>query len=168
MKQVITKLSQVVIAGFFLLFPMYVVFIVLSKAWMSLTSIGTRLAALFGVKTVLGVGGHQLLTGLLIIFIWLLCGLLVRVSFIGALSRAMAGLGLGSWASGKWFDKAGANSAFPALRLYGVIELLIGVSGLVVPPVLIAGHHLLENYGPSGSLGFYVAAGLWVGFTLVP
>jgi hypothetical protein len=89
MKQVITKLSQVVIAGFFLLFPMYVVFIVLSKAWMSLTSIGTRLAALFGVKTVLGVGGHQLLTGLLIIFIWLLCGLLVRVSFIGALSRAM-------------------------------------------------------------------------------
>jgi len=84
------------------------------------------------------------------------------------LSVFMAGLGLGSWASGKWFDKAGANSAFPALRLYGVIELLIGVSGLVVPPVLIAGHHLLENYGPSGSLGFYVAAGLWVGFTLVP
>jgi len=84
------------------------------------------------------------------------------------LSVFMAGLGLGSWASGKWFDKAGANTAFPALRLYGVIELLIGVSGLVVPPVLIAGHHLLENYGPSGSLGFYVAAGLWVGFTLVP
>ena len=89
MKQVITKLSQIVIAGFFLLFPLYVVFIVISKAWMSLTTIGTRLAAMFGVKTVLGVGGHQFLTGLLIIFIWLLCGLLVRVSFIGAFSRAM-------------------------------------------------------------------------------
>jgi len=84
------------------------------------------------------------------------------------LSVFMAGLGLGSWASGKWFDTAGANNAFPALRLYGVIELLIGVSGLVVPPVLIASHHLLEHYGPSGSLAFYVAAGLWVGFSLIP
>ena len=89
MKPVITKLSQIVVAGFFLLFPMYVVFIVISKAWLSLTSIGSKLAAMFGVKTVLGVGGHQLFTGLLIIAIWLLCGLLVRISFIGALSRAM-------------------------------------------------------------------------------
>jgi len=89
MKKIITKLSQIVIAGFFLLFPIYVVFIVISKAWMSLTSVGARLAAMFGVKTVFGVGGHQLLTGLLIIFVWLLCGLLVRVSFIGAFSRAM-------------------------------------------------------------------------------
>ena len=89
MKQFIAKLSRIAIAGFFFLFPIYVVFIVISKAWMSLTSVGSRLAAMFGVKTVLGVGGHQLLTGLLIIAIWLLCGLLVRVSFIGTFSRAM-------------------------------------------------------------------------------
>ena len=88
MKQFISKLSEIAIAGFFFLFPIYVVFIVISKAWMSLTSIGSRLAAMFGVKTVLGVGGHQLLTGLLIIAIWLLCGLLVRVSFIAAFGRA--------------------------------------------------------------------------------
>ena len=88
MKRFISKLSQIAIAGFFFLFPIYVVFIVISKAWMSLTSIGSRLAAMFGVKTVLGVGGHQLLTGLLIIAIWLLCGLLVRVSFIAAFGRA--------------------------------------------------------------------------------
>ncbi len=88
MKQFITKLSRIAIAGFFFLFPIYVVFIVLSKAWTSLTSVGSRLAAMFGVKAVLGVGGHQFLTGLLIIAIWLLCGLLVRVSFIGTFSRA--------------------------------------------------------------------------------
>ncbi len=88
MKQFITKLSQIAIAGFFFLFPIYVVFVVISKAWMSLTSTGSKLAAMIGVKTVLGVGGHQLLTGLLIIAIWLLCGLLVRLSFIGAFSRA--------------------------------------------------------------------------------
>ncbi len=88
MKQFVVKLSRIATAGFFFLFPIYVVFIVISKAWISLTSIGSRLAAMFGVKTVLGIGGHQLLTGLLIIAIWLLCGLLVRVSFIGAFSRA--------------------------------------------------------------------------------
>ncbi len=84
------------------------------------------------------------------------------------LSVFMAGLGLGSWASGKWFGKTGSSGTFPALRLYGLIELLIGASGLVVPPLLIAGHRLLENYGPSGSFSFYVAAGLWVAITLIP
>lgn len=88
MKQFLIKLRQIAIAGFFFLFPIYVVFIVISKALMSLTSIGSKLAAMFGVKAVLGVGGYKLFTGLLIIAIWLLCGLLVRVSFIGAFSRA--------------------------------------------------------------------------------
>ncbi len=83
------KLRQIAVAGFFFLFPIYVVFIVISKAWMSLTSIGSKLAAMFGVKTVLGVGGHKLFTGLLIITIWLLCGFLLRISFIGAFSRAV-------------------------------------------------------------------------------
>lgn len=89
MKQFINKVSQIAIAGFFFLFPLYVVFIVISKAWMSLTTIGSKLATMFGVKAFLGVGGHQLFTSLLIIAIWLLCGLLVRVSFIGAFGRAM-------------------------------------------------------------------------------
>ena len=89
MKQFFIKVRGIAIAGFFFLFPIYVVFIVISKAWMSLTSIGSKLAAMFGVKAVLGVGGHKLFTGLLIIVIWLLCGFLVRVSFIGAFSRAI-------------------------------------------------------------------------------
>jgi hypothetical protein len=89
MKQFLTNLRQTVIAGFFFLFPLYVVFIVVSKAWTSLTSIGVKLAAMFGVKTVLGVRGHTLLASLLIIAIWLLCGFLVRVSFIRAFSGAI-------------------------------------------------------------------------------
>ena len=89
MKQFFTNLRQTAIAGFFFLFPLYVVFIVISKAWTSLTSIGSKLASMFGVKTVLGVGGTTLFSSLLIIAIWLLCGLLVRVSFISAFSRAV-------------------------------------------------------------------------------
>jgi hypothetical protein len=89
MKRFLTNLRQTVIAGFFFLFPLYVVFIVISKAWTSLISIGSKLAAMFGVKAVFGVGGHALFTSLLIIAIWLLCGLLVRVSFVNAFSRSM-------------------------------------------------------------------------------
>jgi len=89
MKSFFASLRQTAIAGFFFLFPLYVVFIVISKAWTSITSIGSKLAALFGVKTVLGVGGATLFSSLLIIAVWLLCGLLVRVSFVGAFSRAM-------------------------------------------------------------------------------
>ena len=58
MKQFFANLRQTAIAGFFFLFPLYVVFIVIFKAWTSLTSIGSKLASMFGVKTVLGVGGH--------------------------------------------------------------------------------------------------------------
>ncbi len=88
MKQFLMKLRQIVIAGFFFLFPIYIVFIVISKVWMSLTSGGAKLAAMLGVQTVLGVGGYRLFSALLIVVIWLLCGLLVRLSLIGAFSRA--------------------------------------------------------------------------------
>lgn len=89
MKQFFTNLRQTAIAGFFFLFPLYVVFIVISKAWTSLISVGSKLASMFGVKEVIGVGGATLFSSLLIIAIWLICGLLVRVSFVGAFSRTL-------------------------------------------------------------------------------
>ncbi len=46
------------------------------------------------------------------------------------LSVFMAGLGLGSWASGRWLRPAGdGGPSFRALRLYALIELLIGSVG---------------------------------------
>ena len=67
MSQFFTKLRQIVVAGFFFLFPLYVVFVVISKAWTSLTSIGSKLASMFGVKSVIGVGGTTLFTSLAIV-----------------------------------------------------------------------------------------------------
>jgi hypothetical protein len=61
------------------------------------------------------------------------------------LSVFMAGLGLGSWASGQWLRQRGDRLRLPALRLYAAIELLIVVSGIVVlhprkaRPVFVAG-----------------------------
>ena len=84
------------------------------------------------------------------------------------LSVFMAGLGLGSWASGRWLRRHGDGLRFPALRLYGVVELLIGVSGLIVPYELGWGRNLLGSLGLSSSLAYYSTSGLWVACTLIP
>ncbi len=87
------------------------------------------------------------------------------------LSVFMAGLGLGSWASGKWLRAAAPDVfavRFPALRLYAVLELLIGISAVVVPHELSWGRRILEGLGVSSSWAYYSIAGLWVGLTLIP
>src|SRR5271166_6029476 len=48
------------------------------------------------------------------------------------LSMFMAGLGLGSWLSGRLIRQYGRNIDFPVLRLYAAIEFLIGTGALVV------------------------------------
>lgn len=84
------------------------------------------------------------------------------------LSVFMAGLGLGSWASGAWIRRHGDGIGFPPLRLYAVIELLIGVSGILVPFELHLGHDILEGLGSTSSVEYYVVAGIWVALTLIP
>ncbi len=83
------------------------------------------------------------------------------------LSVFMAGLGVGSWASGRWIART-ESGRMPALRAYALIEFLIGVSGLVVPYELQLGHRMLEHSGLSSSAGFYWLAGLWVTIALLP
>ena len=85
-----------------------------------------------------------------------------------ALSVFMAGLGLGSWASGHWLRRRGERLELPAIRIYALIELLIGVSGTVVPYELVWGRHILERLDLSSSLAYYSASGLWAACTLVP
>jgi|SRR5215469_1061826 len=89
MKTFVTKLRDVAISGFLALFPIYVVFLVFSKAWTRLTSIGAKMSGLFGIKTILGIHAGVALTGLLLVAIWFMTGLLVRISFVNALSRGM-------------------------------------------------------------------------------
>lgn len=84
------------------------------------------------------------------------------------LSVFMAGLGLGSWASGRMLERSKRAVVLPALRIYALIELMIGISAIVVPVVLVWGRHVLECIGLSSSFGYYTIAGLWVAATLVP
>jgi spermidine synthase len=87
------------------------------------------------------------------------------------LSTFMAGLGIGSWAAGHIVRKYAGKLTAPPLHLYGVAEILIGCSAVVVPLELLAGRWVLEHIGNSLSLssgGYYVAAGIWLAFTLIP
>ena len=81
------------------------------------------------------------------------------------LSVFMAGLGLGSWLSGRILRR---TEKLPALRLYGITELLIGLSAIVVPYLLLLGRRILESFGMSSSFGYYAVAGVWVAATMVP
>jgi spermidine synthase len=87
------------------------------------------------------------------------------------LSAFMIGLGVGSWRAGHYIRRRSLPSKVSALRLYALTELLIGLSSVLVPQELIWGRTLLEKFDVTTALPvalYYLAAGLWIGLTLVP
>ena len=87
------------------------------------------------------------------------------------LSAFMAGLGAGSWIAGWATRRYGDRIRFSVLRLYGFIELLIGISALLVPLELALGSRLLEKVAGQVSMSsgtFYLLSGPWLALTLVP
>jgi spermidine synthase len=84
------------------------------------------------------------------------------------LSVFMAGLALGSWVGGRIADRLrGQRPAF-FVRLYGAAELVIGISGLAVIPLLTAGHHLLAGRAGWGSPSYHLASGGWIALVMLP
>ena len=87
------------------------------------------------------------------------------------LSVFMAGLGLGSWLAGVAVRRYGDRIKLSPLRIYGTIELAIGVSALVVPLELAWGSRLLERMAGTVSISsgsYYLVSGLWLMVTLFP
>ena len=87
------------------------------------------------------------------------------------LSVFMAGLGAGSWIAGWATRRYGDRIRFSTLRLYGAIELLIGISALVVPLELVWGSRLLENSALQVSISsgaYYFMSACWLALTLIP
>jgi spermidine synthase len=84
------------------------------------------------------------------------------------LSAFMAGLGLGSWASGALTRKCASTLRVPALRIYASTELLIGVSALLVPFELHWGRIFLEHLNTTSSFVYYLASATWVALSLMP
>ena len=89
------------------------------------------------------------------------------VSFV--LSAFMAGLGLGSWAGGRFTAARAGRSPGYFLRLYAAAEASIALSAFAVPLMLDAGRSALAAHGTSwGSWGYYGASGLCVALALLP
>lgn len=86
------------------------------------------------------------------------------------LSVFMLGLGLGSWGAGKLVKRWRGGLGFSALRLYAMAEFAIGCSALLVPVEFRWGRLLLESLETRGmsSSTYYVTAGIWMAFALVP
>src|ERR1039458_7679987 len=59
------------------------------------------------------------------------------------LSIFMLGLGVGSWGAGRLVKKWRGRLPFSALLLYGLTELVIGASALMVPVELSWGRQIL-------------------------
>ena len=87
------------------------------------------------------------------------------------LSVFMAGLGIGSWGGGALMRRLGRVSPAVPLRLYGALELCIGLSGLLVPIIIDAGYNLVRDAGKGlawGSSVYYLVSGAWVAVAMLP
>jgi spermidine synthase len=87
------------------------------------------------------------------------------------LSVFMAGLGVGALLSGALLRRYRDRIRFHPLRLYALLELMIGLSALVVPVELVWGHRVLgalADVAAVSSASYYVIAGLWLAGTMVP
>ena len=87
------------------------------------------------------------------------------------LSIFMAGLGLGSWACGRFARKREGTSSFRPLRWYAACEILIGLSAFAVTSELNWGQAILGHVGPAlalNSASYYLLAGALLLVILLP
>jgi hypothetical protein len=82
----------------------------------------------------------------------------------------MAGLAAGSWLAGRLVRRA-AWSPRHSLRAYAAAELLIGLSGMMVPVELNLAERLMESLASGSALGsaeHYVVSGVLTAAALLP
>ena len=84
------------------------------------------------------------------------------------LSLFMAGLGLGSWWSGRFVRRLEDTSAARPLALYATVEALIGVSALAAPATMALGRETMRSFEGLGSLGYYALSALWLMLAILP
>jgi uncharacterized membrane protein len=91
MRNYLAAFRRFAVSGLVFLLPIYIVLVVVTKAWTSLSSLGARLASLFGLKSIMGVGASSVLSGLSLLVIWVACGWLAEVSLVAAFRNRVEG-----------------------------------------------------------------------------
>ena len=84
------------------------------------------------------------------------------------LSVFMAGLAAGSWAGGRWVEAWSRRWGVPAIGLYGLAEVLIGLGGLSVPAIFAAGERMLLSFGAMDSLSYLAGSAGILAVSILP
>lgn len=96
----------------------------------------------------------------------------VTTPFIAiVLSVFMGGLALGSWGGGALTRRIDSRTGVLPLRFYAAAELVIGVSGIVVPYVFRSGRTFMAPLAGGAawdSASYYLASGTWIAVALLP
>jgi uncharacterized membrane protein len=81
MKKIVANLRDTIIAGILFLLPLLLVMVMVSKAFQFLNSLNSRVAAVFGLKSIGGIPSATIVGSISILLLCLLCGYLVRITF---------------------------------------------------------------------------------------
>ena len=84
------------------------------------------------------------------------------------ISVFMAGLAVGSWAGGRWVEAGSRRLGLPAIGLYGLAEILIGIGGLSVPAIFAAGERFLLSFGAMDSLSYLAGSAGILAVSILP
>jgi spermidine synthase len=118
----------------------------------------------------------------LFFFISGFCGLLYQVTWLRlafhsfgvitpvislVVSVFMLGLALGSWLGGI-LGRRLHHSKYSPLFFYGVVELLIGISSLAVPPLFLTTERWLWGYGELNSVAYLFHSALLITICILP
>ncbi len=86
MKNFYRKVRDTFVAGLIFLLPLLILFVLLTKVFQFLTGFTTKIAALFGLKSFIGISGGTIVSAITITVLCILCGYLVRISFFKSVS----------------------------------------------------------------------------------
>jgi spermidine synthase len=84
------------------------------------------------------------------------------------ISVFMAGLALGTWASGRWVANYKRTNTRSSIFYYGLVECGIVVGALVVPTCFSYGEELLKASSEAGSFLYLTKSSILIGVTLLP
>jgi predicted membrane-bound spermidine synthase len=84
------------------------------------------------------------------------------------ISVFMVGLSTGAWAGGKWIGPLVGKIGYSPLFFYALAELIIGIGGLSVPKLFVAGEQLLLSSGQTDSFRYLSLSALVLGFSILP
>lgn len=82
MKKQLENFRNTILSGILFLLPVFVIAVILQRAWKGLTGFGTKLAKTLGLETVGGFSVGPVITTLALLLIFFLCGLLVRIAMV--------------------------------------------------------------------------------------